>query len=91
MQLFLKDLEAVAAKRDVLLCFDTYEEAERFLDDWLRALLTKELYGAVPTNVVLVVAGRAELERNDWAALGDLIVRLPLEPFTEEEAQGFLA
>lgn len=90
-QLFLKDLEAVAAKRDVLLCFDTYEETERFLDDWLRALLTKDQYGVVPTNVVLVVAGRTELERNDWAALGDVIVRLPLEPFTEEEAQGFLA
>ena len=38
-----------------------------------------------------MIAGQNTLDRNLWAACEGLITRLPLEPFTEEEARGYLA
>jgi len=87
--LFLAGLREVAGKHPLALFFDTYERTGRFLDAWLRALLEGR-YGAVPASVVLVVAGRHELDRNDWAPYEKLLDRLPLDPFTEEEARAYL-
>jgi len=87
--LFLAGLREVAGKHPLALFFDTYERTGRFLDAWLRALL-EERHGEVPANIVFVVAGRHELDRNDWAPYEGLLARLPLDPFTEEEARAYL-
>jgi tetratricopeptide (TPR) repeat protein len=88
--LFLADLQEVAEKHSVALFFDTYERTGDFLDSWLRDLLEGR-HGDAPANILLVVAGRDELDRNHWAPYEGLLARLPLDPFTEEEARDYLA
>ncbi len=39
----------------------------------------------------IVIAGRHELDRNDWVSYEGLAARLPLDPFTEQEAHEYLA
>lgn len=70
--LFLEDLRRVAKKRHVALFFDTYERTGDFLDRWLRDLL-EERYGEVPANILLVIAGRHELDRSHWAPYEGLL------------------
>lgn len=48
-------------------------------------------YGDVPLNIVLVIAGRDELDKNFWVMYESLLVNMSLESFTEEEAREFLA
>jgi len=87
---FLADLREVAEKHPIALFLDTYERTGGFLDPWLRDLLEGR-HGDVPVNIVLVITGRDELDRNHWAPYEGLLARLPLEPFTEEEAHDYLA
>ncbi|NJN86577.1 MAG: tetratricopeptide repeat protein [Leptolyngbyaceae cyanobacterium SL_7_1] len=87
--LFLEDWGKVAEKTQVTLMFDTYERTGDFLDGWLRELLQGQ-YGNVPPNMLLVIAGREELDRNRWTTFESIIARLPLEPFSEEEARQYL-
>jgi tetratricopeptide (TPR) repeat protein len=87
--LFLADLREVAEKHPVALLFDTYERTANFLDSWLRELLEGR-HGDVPVDTLLVVAGRDELDRNHWAPYEGLLARLPLDPFTKEEARDYL-
>ena len=87
--LFLADLRKVVEKHPIALFFDTYERTGDLLDPWLRDLLEGR-HGDVPANILLVVAGRDELNRNYWAPYGGLLAHLPLEPFTEEEARDYL-
>lgn len=47
-------------------------------------------HGDVPSNIVIIIAGRHALADNHWAAYDGLIARFPLEPFTEEEAKQYL-
>ncbi|MDP3608645.1 MAG: tetratricopeptide repeat protein [Nitrosomonas sp.] len=87
--LFLEDLIEVTVEENLILFIDTYEEISIFLDEWLRDLLNGE-YGNVPDNLVLVISGREEVNPNVWASFNAFKCRLPLEPFTEEEAIQFL-
>ncbi|RCJ42235.1 hypothetical protein A6770_08475 [Nostoc minutum NIES-26] len=87
--LFLEDISKIAQKSCIGLFFDTYERSEEFLDSWLRELLEGR-HGEVPLNILIIIAGRQELDKNHWALYEGLIVRFPLEPFTEEEAQQYL-
>lgn len=88
--LFLDGLRDLAGERPLALFFDTYEHTGPFLDSWLRDLLEGR-YGDEPANILLTIAGRDELDRNLWAPYEPLLARLPLEPFTEEEARTYLA
>ena len=88
--LFLSGLRDIAEKQPVALFFDTYERTADFLDPWLRDLL-KGRYGEAPANILLVIAGRSELDCNLWAPYEGLLARLPLEPFIEAEARDYLA
>ena len=88
--LFLADLQKVAKRHPLALFFDTYERTGGFLDPWLRDLLEGR-HGDVPVNIVLVITGRDELDRNHWAPYEGLLARLPLEPFTKEEAHDYLS
>jgi tetratricopeptide (TPR) repeat protein len=87
--LFLQDISKLAEKSGVALFFDTYECSEDFLDNWLREILEGR-YGEVPLNILVIIAGRQELDKNHWAPYEGLMIRFPLEPFTEEEAQQYL-
>ncbi|MEH2363671.1 ATP-binding protein [Nostoc sp.] len=87
--LFLQDIFKIAEKTGVVLFFDTYERTGEFLDNWLREILEGR-HGDVPLNILITIAGRQELDKNHWAPYEGLIVRFPLEPFTEEEAQQYL-
>ena len=88
--LFLEEIGKVAEKSAIALFFDTYERSEEFLDSWLREILEGR-YGEISLDILIVIAGRQELDKNHWAPYEGLIVRFPLEPFTEEEAQQYLA
>jgi tetratricopeptide (TPR) repeat protein len=88
--LFLADLQEVAEKHPIALFSDAYERTGDFLDPWLRDLLEGR-HGDVPANIVLVIAGRDELDRNHWAPYEGLLARLPLRPFTEKETRDYLA
>ncbi|GAA0601327.1 tetratricopeptide repeat protein [Streptomyces crystallinus] len=74
-----------------VLFFDTYERTSPFLDTWLRDLVTTERYGALPSQVVLVLAGQRRLDPGCWADCADLVAELPLDLFTETEARQLLA
>ncbi|WP_406344018.1 tetratricopeptide repeat protein [Streptomyces sp. NBC_00648] len=74
-----------------VLFFDTYERTSPFLDTWLRDLLTTERYGALPAQVVVVLAGQRRLDPGCWADYADLVAELPLDLFTETEARQLLA
>lgn len=87
---FLADLQKVAKHHPLALFFDTYERTDGFLDPWLWDLL-EGCHGDVPVNIVLVIAGRDEVDRNLWAPYEGLLARLSLDPFSEEEARDYLA
>ncbi|BBD68799.1 tetratricopeptide repeat protein [Nostoc commune NIES-4072] len=87
--LFLQDIFKIAKETTVVLFFDTYERTGEFLDNWLREILEGR-HGEVSLNILITIAGRHELDKNHWASYEGLIVRFPLEPFTEEEAQQYL-
>ncbi|MBN3890127.1 MAG: tetratricopeptide repeat protein [Nostoc sp. JL31] len=87
--LFLQDIFKIAEKTGVVLFLDTYERTGEFLDNWLREILEGR-HGEVSLNILITIAGRHELDKNHWAPYEGLIVRFPLEPFTEEEAQQYL-
>nr|MDZ8001618.1 tetratricopeptide repeat protein [Aulosira sp. DedVER01a] len=87
--LFLEDISKIAQKSGLGLFFDTYERSAEFLDNWLREIIDGR-HGEVPLNILIIIAGRQELDKNHWAIYEGLIVRFPLEPFTEAEAQQYL-
>ena len=88
--LFLEGLRNEAEKHSVVLILDTYERTGEYLDGWLRRLLDGS-YGDVPSNIIVVIAGRNELDKNRWILYEGLLVRFELEPFTEQEARAYLA
>ncbi|GAA6615318.1 tetratricopeptide repeat protein [Scytonema sp. NUACC26] len=88
--LFVSNIYKIAEKAGISLFFDTYERTEEFLDDWLQEILEGR-YGELPTNTLIIIAGRHELNKNNWAAYEGVMVRFPLEPFTEEEAKKYLS
>ncbi|MGP9020261.1 tetratricopeptide repeat protein [Streptomyces sp. BR1] len=75
----------------ITLFFDTYERTGPFLDTWLRDLITTERYGALPAQVVVVLAGQRRLDPVCWADSADLVAELSLDLFTEAEARQLLA
>ena len=88
--LFFKEIAEIADNYDIALFFDTYERTDDFLDSWLLDIFDGR-YGEIPANILFIIAGRQELDKNHWANYEGLIARFPLEPFTEEEAKQYLA
>ncbi|MFJ1759079.1 tetratricopeptide repeat protein [Amycolatopsis sp. NPDC088138] len=87
---FVSELHAVAAKRPVVLFFDTFERTGSFLERWLLDLLGGR-YGGLPANLLLVVAGQHPLDVNAWGDYLGIRADLALTVFTEVEAREFLA
>jgi tetratricopeptide (TPR) repeat protein len=87
---FVAELDRLGRRHQwVVLFFDTWEQTARYLDGWLLSLLGEE-FGAVPANVVVVLAGRDELREREWAPLRAQVVDVPLEVFTEAETRALL-
>jgi tetratricopeptide (TPR) repeat protein len=83
--LFFKDLNEVAQKRKVLLCFDTFEAASPELQEWLLRL--REYKPSL--NVRVVIAGRDQPGAK-WDALRAAMLTIRLDVFKEQEAEMFL-
>ncbi|GHD07704.1 hypothetical protein GCM10010313_27200 [Streptomyces violarus] len=87
---FVAELERLCRRHQwVVLFFDTWEQTARYLDGWVLSLLEEE-FGAVPANVMVVLAGRDELAEREWAPLRAQIADVPLEVFTEHETRSLL-
>jgi len=50
-----------------------------------------DTYGALPDNVLLVVAGQHGLNWNNWERYSGVVVRLSLEPLTEATTRAYLS
>lgn len=88
--LFWKGVSKYAVdKKFICLFIDTYEVVDTVLEKWLLDVLDGK-YGEVPENILLIIAGREELDPNTWSDLKDMIQKIQLEPFTEKEAREFL-
>ncbi|MFF2353243.1 tetratricopeptide repeat protein [Kitasatospora sp. NPDC058115] len=74
----------------VVLFLDTWELTGRYLDGWLRETLD-DAFGPLPLEVVFVLAGRDELAEREWAPWRPVLVDVPLEVFTEQEARDLMA
>ncbi|WP_250306625.1 tetratricopeptide repeat protein, partial [Streptomyces sp. A 4/2] len=89
---FLEDLAAVARRRPLLvLFFDVYERTGPVLDQWLSDVLVGEEYGELPGNVVAVLSGQSVLNAGCWGDHLDLVDKLALDVFTDDEARRLLA
>ncbi|PKO16793.1 MAG: hypothetical protein CVU39_06135, partial [Chloroflexi bacterium HGW-Chloroflexi-10] len=88
--LFLKGLTEIDSDQIIVLFFDTFEFTGQFLDEWIRNVLD-ERFGEVPVNIVFVIAGRDELEPNNWSDYFSICSSFSLEPFTDEETKKYLA
>ncbi len=88
--LFLADLGRLAQSHLIVLFFDEYERTGLFLEPWLRELLDGR-HGEAPANLLFVISGEHELDREVWAPYEMDIARLPLEPFSAEVAREYLA
>lgn len=87
--LFLEGLRKIAIEKTFVLMLDTYEVTGAFLDSWVRGLLD-ERFGKLDRSVMVCIAGPNPIDGNAWSEWETLIARLPLEPFTREQAWVFL-
>jgi tetratricopeptide (TPR) repeat protein len=87
--LWLEGLDALADEQNFCLVFDNYEIANPELDKWLCDFLNGG-YGDVPYNILVIVSGREKLDYVKWTEFSDIMVSIPLEPFSVEEATSYL-
>ena len=86
----VSDLAQATRQRPLALFFDTYEQTGPVLDGWLRSMLDGA-HGELPENLVVTVAGRNPLPPDAWSAYLPMMANVPLKPFTNTEAEQFLA
>ncbi|OLZ43122.1 tetratricopeptide repeat protein [Amycolatopsis keratiniphila] len=87
---FVEDLWRIPETRQIALFFDTFERTAPVLETWLLDLLAG-LYGDLPQNLVLTVAGQFPLDEANWNRHAPLVREIELRPFTEPEARRLLA
>ncbi|QXV56106.1 tetratricopeptide repeat protein [Amycolatopsis sp. TNS106] len=87
---FVEDLWRIPETRQIALFFDTFERTSPVLETWLLDLFSG-LYGDLPQNLVLTVAGQFPLDEAKWNRHVPLVREIELRPFTEPEARRLLA
>ncbi|RSM68392.1 hypothetical protein DL991_41765 [Amycolatopsis sp. WAC 01375] len=87
---FVEDLWRIPETRQIALFFDTFERTAPVLETWLLDLFGG-LYGDLPQNLVLTVAGQFPLDEAKWNRHAPLVREIELRPFTEPEARHLLA
>jgi tetratricopeptide (TPR) repeat protein len=83
--LFFEDLNLVASKRPVLLCFENFEAVRPEVQTWLYGLREYK----PKKHIRLAIAGRDPLTAR-WDSLRAMTKVISLDVFTVEEAQLFL-
>lgn len=86
--LWIEDLCNIPEGKNIVLFFDTFEAANPALSQWLFDLLNCK-YGGIP-SLLLVISGRSCLEANTWNHFANWTHKIPLNPFTKEEATKYL-
>lgn len=84
---FVEDLNRICEKKRVVLFFDTYEYLSPFCNSWLCKVL---LHQDLSVQTMLVIAGRDRLS-SDWLDYQPIVRQIPLNVFTDEEAQIYLS
>ena len=83
--LFFTDLNVIAQKQKVLLCFENFEATRQELQQWLIHLGDYK----ASQNIRFVIAGRNE-PGVQWSALSPITRTIRLDVLTEPEAEKFL-
>ena len=83
--LFFNDLNELARKQRILLCFENFEVTHQELQDWL--LRVPEYKPSL--NIRVAIAGRNQPEPW-WDTLRNVTMTIRLGVFTEREAEAFL-
>ena len=84
--LFVEGVNAVADKRPVVVCFDSWERTGAHLDKWLRRLLQHE---GLSASAWIVIAGRGP-PAEEWEPLHPLMACFELNRFGEQETRAYL-
>jgi tetratricopeptide (TPR) repeat protein len=88
-RLFLSDLRAVAERQPVCLFLDADDASYFEIEEWLLDVVN-ERYGAIPSDVLVTVAGTRELDRAKWVSFEAQIRRISLAPLSDADARTFL-
>jgi len=83
--LFFEDLNQVAEKKSILLCFENFEAARQELRDWLLSLPEYD----PSENIRIAIAGR-DKPLAHWEPLQAVTEFIDLDIFSEQEADKFL-
>lgn len=83
--LFFTDLNVIAQKQKVLLCFENFEVTRQELQQWLTHLGDYK----ASLNIRFVIAGRNE-PGAQWGTLSNITRTIRLDVLTEREAEKFL-
>jgi len=83
--LFFKDLNEVAKKRRILLCFENYEETRDELQEWLLRLRNYK-----PSQDIRILIASRTSPGPKWDPLRGVTQTFSLDVFTEQEAKQFL-
>ncbi|MGC9393569.1 MAG: tetratricopeptide repeat protein [Anaerolineae bacterium] len=86
-QIFVKDMNAWATVRAIVIGFDDWEYLSPHLQAWLQNWLTRYEMRA---NIWLVLAGAPPLD-DTWAAFRPVTATFTLSPFTEADTRAYLA
>ncbi len=85
-QIFVKDMNAWATVRAIVVGFDDWEQLGPHLQAWLQGLLTRYEMRA---NIWLILAGTQPLDKT-WTAFHPVTATFTLPPFTEDETRAYL-
>src|SRR6266496_2389133 len=83
--LFFEDLNEIAKRQRVLLCFENFEATRQELQEWLLRLAAYK----PSQNVRIVIAGRDQ-PGAQWDPLRRVTMTILLDVFNEQEAETFL-
>jgi tetratricopeptide (TPR) repeat protein len=86
-QFFVKDMNAWATVRAIVVSFDDWEYLSPHLQAWLQGLLTRNEMRA---NIWLILAGAKSLDET-WTTFQPVTATFTLPPFTEDETRTYLA
>ena len=87
--IFLSELGKISDETTLVIILDTYENTSVYLDDWLRGILDGR-FGEIPPDIIFVIGGREQLDRDLWLAYSGVIAFISLEAFSEKEATAYL-
>jgi tetratricopeptide (TPR) repeat protein len=85
-QIFVKDMNAWATVRAIVVGFDDWEHLGPHLQAWLQGWLTRYEMRA---NIWLLLAGVQPLDET-WTAFQPITATFTLPPFTEDETRAYL-